>query len=435
MGWRTAAVAAVLCTSAVGTSAFAAEASSSSPSSSYGFAPDARPIEGATQPTEAETLQPGGSYRSSLPRAATRYYRLELDADSNAYVSATAVPRTDDKLSLSDGLKVSVRTPDGHSCSTQTARFGASGSPHPITASGARTTSPRTPLCTDGGTYYVVVERVGTADSPGGDWDLELTAATEPGLRQTGEATAPRSWDSATPAPPTGEARSRPGGPGFAAAASLGPGVWRTGLSPGQTLFYRVPVDWGQQLSATAELDPAGGDARGYTADALDLTLYNPVRAPVEDTDRGYDGSRRAAALAPVPPVDYRNRYTGIPRVKGMRFAGSYFLAVHLSAAVADDFGDGPFGLILRVRIKGAAQDGPGYAGQSVPRNLFQVSPRERAAGVDLGSGSGDTAMRALAVGGIGAGTVLLAVLGGWTLTARRRAAVQMRARAQNPTA
>ncbi|TQJ75202.1 hypothetical protein FBY22_8239 [Streptomyces sp. SLBN-31] len=435
MGWRTAAVAAVLCTSAVGTSAFASEVTSSSPSSSYGFAPDARPIEGATQPTEAETLRPGGSYRSSLPRAATRYYRLELDADSNAYVSATAVPRTDDKLSLSDGLKVSVRSPEGHSCSTQTVRFGASGSPHPITASGARTTSPRTPLCTDGGTYYVVVERLGTADSPGADWDLELTAATEPGLRQAGEATAPRSWDSATPAPPTGEARSRAGGPGFAQAASLGQGVWRTGLSPGQTLFYRVPVDWGQQLSATAELDATGGDARGYTADALDLTLYNPVRATVEDTDRGYDGSRRAAALAPVPPVDYRNRYTGVPRVKGMRFAGSYYLAVHLSAAVADDFGDGPFGLTLRVRIKGTAQDGPGYAGQSVPQHLFQVSPQERATGADLGTGGGDTAMRALAVGGIGAGTVLLVVLGVWTLTARRRAVVQIRARAQNPTA
>ena len=118
MGWRTAAVAAVLCTSAagtsvVGTSALASEASSASPSSSYGFAPDARPIDGATQPAEARTLRFGGSYRSSLPRAATRYYRLELDADSNAYVSATAVPRTDDKLSLSDGLKVSVRTADG----------------------------------------------------------------------------------------------------------------------------------------------------------------------------------------------------------------------------------------------------------------------------------------------------------------------------------
>ncbi|MEU9388617.1 hypothetical protein AB0D86_01270 [Streptomyces sp. NPDC048324] len=440
MGWRTAAVAAVLCTSAVGTSmvgtsAFASEASSASPSSSYGFAPDARPIEGATQPAEARTLQFGGSYRSSLPRAATRYYRLELDADSNAYVSATAVPRTDDKLSLSDGLKVSVRTADGHSCSTQTARFGSSGSPQPITASGARTTSPRTPLCTEGGTYYVVVERVGTAASPAGDWDLELTAVTEPGLRQTGEATAPRSWDSATPTPLTGEARPLSGGAGFARAVFLGQGVWRTELSPGQTLFYRVPVDWGQQLSATAELDPTSGDARGYTADALDLTLYNPVRATVEDTDRGYDGTRRAAALAPVPPVDYRNRYTGIPRVKGMRFAGSYFLTVHLSAAVADDFGDGPFGLTLRVRIKGAAQDGPGYAGQSVPGNLFQVGPRERAAGGELGTGSGDNAMRALAVSGIGAGTVLLAVLGVWTLTARRRAAVQTRARAQNPTA
>lgn len=43
--------------------------------------------------------------------------------------------------------------------------------------------------------------------------------------------------------------------------------------------------------------------------------------------------------------------------------------------------------------------------------------------------------MKTVAVGGIGTGSALLTVLGVWTLTARRRAAAQTRANAQNPTA
>ncbi|MBK3638948.1 hypothetical protein JHN52_40215, partial [Streptomyces sp. MBT97] len=46
-----------------------------------------------------------------------------------------------------------------------------------------------------------------------------------------------------------------------------------------------------------------------------------------------------------------------------------------------------------------------------------------------------DQAMKAVAVGGIGTGSLLLTVLGVWTLAARRRAAAQMRVNAQNPTA
>ncbi|MEU6148223.1 hypothetical protein ABZ848_48855 [Streptomyces sp. NPDC047081] len=396
---------------------------------SYAFAADATSVDGATGTADARPLDAGKSYRSSLPKAAKLYYRLDLDESSNAYVSVTAVPRAGGgKLTVSDGIRVSVQNADSHPCSYESANFGSSGSPRPLTAWGARTTSPPTPLCTGSGAYYVVVERVGTADSAAGTWDLELTTATEPALTRTGATSAPGAWDSASPEPLTGEARSRSGGAGFSRAASIDQGVWRTGISPGQTLYYRVPVDWGRRLSATVDLGGggaggAGAGGAGYAVDALNVSLYNPVRAEVADANTGYDGTQQSASLAPLPPVAYANRYArNNTKVNGMRFAGSYYLAVHLSAGVADDFGDGPFDLTLRVRVSGTAQEGPGYAGQPVPGDLFTITAADRRAAAQGDTGSDDTTMEALAVGGLGAGTVVLVVLGVWTVVGRRRA-------------
>ncbi|NUP41288.1 MAG: hypothetical protein HOY76_30755 [Streptomyces sp.] len=419
-----AAVAAVLCTAAAAPWPAAAETPSTSVSaaSSYAFAEDAQPVDGAKGTTGAELLEAGRTYRSSLPRDAELYYRLHLDAASNAYVSVTAVPRADATLSITDGIRVSVQDADNHSCSNERARFGAAKSPHPITAWGARMTSPAAPLCRGAGTYYVVVERTGTADSSPGAWDLELTTTTEPRLKQAGATSPPTVWNSASPTPASGAVQHSQGGAGFSRAVSVGQGVWSADITPGQTLFYKVPVGWGQQPSATAELGGTNGDGHGYGIDALALTLYNPVRADVEDANAGYDGKQKSASLAAVPAVDYSNRYAIPDRVNGMRFAGSYYLVVHLAATVAQKFGDGPFRLTLRIGIDGAAQDGPGYEGQSVPGNLFEVTAQDRQAAAEGATPNAHATMKAVAAGGIGAGTLVLAGLGTWTVAARRRA-------------
>ncbi|MFF3334295.1 hypothetical protein ACFYWX_32905 [Streptomyces sp. NPDC002888] len=399
----------------------------------YAFADDVRSVEGATSTTDAERLEPGSTYRSTLPGSGKIYYRLELDATSNAYVSATAVPRPGTTVAATDGLKVTVQDADSHSCSIESQSLGAARSPHPIAAWGAREVAPDKSLCQGAGTYYVVVERLGTSGSSSDAWDLELAPVSEPPLRQAGATRAPEVWDSAPPAPLTGEPVKREGGAGFTAATPVGQGVWQGDIAPGQTLFYAVPVDWGRQLHATAELGSAP-DGEGYAVAALEMSLYNPVRAHVEDVGVGYDGRQKSASLAPVPPVAYPNRYAVGAQVQGMRFAGSYYLVVHLAAQVADRFGDGPFGLTLRVRVAGAGESGPGYAGQSVPRGVFEITAADREEAAE-GDAAGDgIAMRALAVGGIGSGTALLVVLGVWTATARRKASAQMRVSAQNPT-
>ncbi|MEU6219612.1 hypothetical protein ABZ845_19145 [Streptomyces sp. NPDC047022] len=441
-----------------------ASASAASSPPPYAFARDARSVEGATGTTAAALLEAGRAYRSSLPAVGKRYYRLELDSAENAYVSATAVPGAGAQVTSSDGLKVSVQDADGTTCSTGIAHFGPTQSPHPIVASASRETGPDTYGCAVGaGVYYVVVERRATAGSPAasGDWSLELGYVSEPAPRGAGATAPPGSWNSASPEPVLGDARRRAGGAGFATAGALGQGVWQDAIKPGQTVFYKVPVDWGQQLSAVAELGSStGGDGGGYVGTALAMSLYNPVRAHVDDAGAGYSGAQASAALDPLPPVAYANRRAVSDRVGAMRFAGWYYLAVHLGAPVAGRFGDGPFGLTLRVRVSGTPAAAPQYAGRSVPRDVFEVTAadREEAAprpGETVGAGGGSAAsgadaprrggtpgggapagggvaagradkprgaMELVAAGGIGTGGVLVLWLGLWTVVARRRA-------------
>ncbi|MFF7883354.1 hypothetical protein ACH40F_44835 [Streptomyces sp. NPDC020794] len=426
-------LATVLCATVAlpGRPAAAAETGTPKP---YAFAQDATTVQGATGTTDAVRLEPGRTYRSSLGKDGKLYYRLELDATSNAYIAATAVPRPGATVAYSDGVKVSVQDGNSGSCSSSTtAHFGPSQSPHPIAAWASREIGPGKYACQTAGTYYVVVERTAAPASSAfppsspDAWDLELSYVSEPRLKKAGSTSAPETWNSASPEALQGDARPRRGGAGFTTAGALAQGVWKDGISPGQTLFYKVPVDWGQQFSATAELGSSSG-GEGFMGTALVMSLYNPVRGLVTDAGAGYDGSQRSAALDPLPPVAYDNRYAFNDRTGGMRFAGSYYLVVHLAAQVADKFGDGPFGLTLRVRVYGAAQAGPAYAGRAVPRGVFDSATGDSVPStggmVAAASGGSDdgTTMKLVAVGGIGTGTVLVLALGVWTVAARRRA-------------
>ena len=389
----------------------------------YAFAEGAQRVDGAVSTADAVRLETGRTYRSVLPVRGRAYYRLELDAASNTYVSAAAVPPAGRAASVVDGVKVSVQDGDGRSCDVDTASFGATGSSHPVAAWAVREISPRRSLCKEPGTYYVTVERADPdgADSSPGPWELELTTASEPPLEGAGATSAPPEWNSAPPRPVAGEPERRAGGAGFARATSLGEGVWRDDIRPGQTLFYKVPVDWGRQLHVTAELGSSDTGGRGYVAAALDLDLYNPARGHVADVGVGYGGSQKSRALAPLPPVAHANRHDAVGRVRAVRFAGSYYLVAHLATKVADRFGDGPVPLTLRVGLSGAAQDGPGYAGEAVPRGVFTVTEEDREAAAEGTAAGDDTAMRVLAVGGIGGGSALLVGLGAWALAARRQ--------------
>ncbi|MFC9651541.1 hypothetical protein [Streptomyces sp. NPDC056937] len=396
--------------------------------SPYVFDPGAKRISGAATTSEAKQLDAEGTYRDSIEPGGTLVYRLNLDARTNAYVSAVAVPGPATTVAYGDKIKISLQNSRGSDCSSNDAQFGtASKYPRPLAAYAYRLVEKGAYSCQEAGPYYVVIERTGEDTSTPEPWELEIRHVSEPELTSPGPSEAPSGWASASPEPVGGEPRAQAGGTGFYDAAALGKGEWTTEIEPGASLFYRVPVDWGQQIFAGADLGSAAGSGSGpgFVSGAFSMALYNPARGLVDTSNSlSYNGKQKTTALDPLPPVAYENRFGSRSGDKEMRFAGWYYLRVSLSPLVGQEFGPGPYGLTLRVDVTGDPKGAPAYAG---PAGDFTVGPGARQAAT--GDGTSRTAaadsgtMTLVAAGGIGMGTVLVVGLGVWTLLARRRAA------------
>ncbi|MFF5635362.1 hypothetical protein [Streptomyces sp. NPDC012825] len=407
-----------------------ARAAGGDPLPPYTFDSAAQPVRGALSSSDARPLKAGRTYRDTLGKNGKVYYRVALDNKRNTYVSVVAVPRPGGAVDHGDGFEVSLQDDSGTECGDQRVSFSSAPYARPLAAYVHRTVNPDSSSCQEPGNYYVLVERTTKAGSDPADWDLEIRHLAEPLLEKAGPTELPEAWPSATPAPLTGDPKPRQGGSGVHDAASLTRGEWRSDIRPGQTLFYRVPLDWGQQLFATAELGSSTeGDA--YVSNALVLSLDNPALGHVDEGTLGYSGKQATLELGPQRPVAHENRTSYNEATSGMRFAGWYYLSATLSPQVAGEYGDRPVPLTLRVNVLNAAKGGPGYDGDPGP---FAVTTADRKAAEEGSSGAQAAAaakrgesMRLVATAGIGTGTALLLGLGAWTLVARRRAARPLR--------
>ncbi|MFG2207145.1 hypothetical protein [Streptomyces sp. NPDC048638] len=389
----------------------------------YRTARGATAIKGAAIATDASQIKPGlGTDR--IDRNTEKYYRIELDARSSAYVSVVAAPRPGTKVEdYSDKLTVDIQDSDGASCTSESSQsFHGDGTPYPIGDYAERLVGGDRTQCQAAGLYYVVVTRKGPETSGPEDWPIELRFVTEPGLKGTApSAPAEGNWPTRTP-PPRTDPTTQPatGGTGFNDAASVTGGVWKDRIRPGETRFYRVPVDWGQRLNLRAELPNASAPGSSSVRDGFGLSVFNPARGLVSgDNFVLYDG-KPTTVKEFTAPIAYENRFTTTSAVKAMRFAGWYYLEVTLNSHATRYFPKGT-DFILRVDVRNEAKAGPAYAGPApeftvtdADREMARTGRAEEAAG-------GNNTLRAVGYAGIGTGVVLLVGLGVWTLVARRR--------------
>ncbi|WP_369145296.1 hypothetical protein [Streptomyces sp. R44] len=402
-----------------------ARAAEGTPIPPYAFDGSAQRIQGAASSLDAKALKTGQTYRDTVKKDGKLYYRVDLDDKVNSYVSVVAVPKPGGKVEYGDGVKISMQDGSGAECSYQQVNFSSADYTRPLAAYARRIIDAESSSCQQAGAFYVLVERSSKATSSPDDWELEIRHVSEPPLKKAGPSALPSAWPSATPAPPTGGPRPRQGGSGIHDAASLTQGEWRADIRPGQTLFYRVPVDWGQQLFTTAELGSSSA-ADTYVSNALVLSLENPALGHVDENTVTYDGKPATVELGPQRPVAHANRTAYDDATNGTRFAGWYYLSATLNPAVAKDYGDKPVPLTLRVNVMNKAASGPGYDGDPGP---FTVTADDKEAAASGSSGAQveqaaerSGTMTVVAAAGIGIGTVLLLGLGAWTLLARRRA-------------
>ncbi|MFD6885851.1 hypothetical protein [Streptomyces sp. NPDC059957] len=398
------------------------------PVPAYRGADGAQAVAGKPSTAGAPELKAGSVYKDSMAPG-ERYYRLNLDDRSSVYVSAVLQPPGSAKVSYSDGLEVDVLSIENRSCQSGPGRASFGYDPVPISAVGGRMMQEDAD-CQGGGTYYVKVTRETAKDGDRAEWPLELRVQREPKLGGSNAPTAaPSVWPSASPTLPGSDPAQRAGGTGFNDARALRTGVWSDELRPGQTRYYRVPLDWGQQLGLAAELS-AGKLTKdsGYAPSGLTVSLYSPYRSLIDGEDVSYDGKQAGLTLARTPPVAYENRFASDRKVGAVRVAGWYYIAVTMAGKVGEFTQDAvPVPLTLRTQIIGDPGKAPAYA-EDLAAGGFGVGSEDRTAAeegttaVEADAAAANrSVMRVVASAGFGAGTLLLLILGGWILLARRR--------------
>ncbi|WP_435600164.1 VWA domain-containing protein [Streptomyces sp. C10-9-1] len=399
------------------------------------------PVTGTASGDTAPGLVPG-QYLDSLGPGEQRHYALRLDGVSTATLSATAVPHPGAAADpgaglrarlLRDGAARGAEGGEGSACATGEESFAQAEGAVPLTSAVARVPSRRgAGRCDDAGRYLLVVERTGEEGPGTAPWPLELAYTLEEPPGEDAASTAPAEdgedrREAALPAPaelPHGEPVEVRGGSGFNDAREIGPGVWRDGVLPSQTVWYRVAVGWGQRLRYSVEFtgEPVaeGWSGKGsYGA----TRVYTPTRVPVGEADgrarrTAYAGRSASLDMATVP-VAWSNRYGSGEHVGPVHTSGGFYIAVTLGAGAAEIADDPRVGVVLRLSVLGErrdaaepgtpAADGGGPAdraadGTGAPADRGRAAPSR--ADNAQGSGAGWSGM-ALA-GAAGAAAVLL---------------------------
>ncbi|MER6387737.1 hypothetical protein ABT236_04590 [Streptomyces sp. NPDC001523] len=395
------------------------------PVPTYRAADGAKRVEGRPSTADTAPLEIGTVHEDTIGPE-ERFYQLRLDATSDVYVSAVVRPPAAAKVGYGDGIEVEIISGAGTRCSGS-ARAGFGYDPVPVSAAAVRRVK-EDGECQAAATYYAKVTRTAAKDSDRGRWPVELLVLREPALGGGSPTVAPSVWPSASPTLPGGASLARTGGTGFNDARALGAGVWRDDLRPGQTRYYRVPLDWGQQLGIGAEIAAARMTKEyGSASNGLTVSVYSPYRALVDSKATSYDGKQAGVTLPKMAPVAYENRFSDDAEMRGTRVAGWYYVAVTLGGKVGEFTEDAvPVPLTLRMDVLGTPGKAPAYR-ESLSAAGFGVDAADRTAAKEGLTGPEAAAaeenrsvMRVVATGGFGAGTVLLLVLGGWILLSRR---------------
>ncbi|WP_052866255.1 vWA domain-containing protein [Streptomyces niger] len=368
-------------------------------------------VRGTPARSAAPAIAPG-QYRDTIGPGEKRFYQVRLDYSSTADFSATAVPHPGAAVDTTTVLRTQLAYGVDSACESSTEVFGQNEGATPLTSGVSRIPSEDgNGSCDKAGRYWFVVERETADGSDAARWPLELTYRSERPLKKgvTPAQSEPEYGAGGKDAVvPSGAPKDVTGGTGFNDATKIGEGVWRDKVLPSQTLWYKVPVGWGQQLRYDVEFanEPT---VRGHSAQTSygATQVYTPARQPVgggtgEFTPQTPYNGRQASLRMGTVPVSWTNRYESDPNVVPVHRAGDFYLAVTLGAKAAEIADNPRIGVVLRVAVLGEAESGP----------QAHAAVVKHPAAADSGTADGGGGTRpVIAVVGIGVGVLLLAGL------------------------
>ncbi|WUS97986.1 VWA domain-containing protein [Streptomyces sp. NBC_00708] len=405
--------------------------------SADGYRLKGRRVAGAATADRAPVLAPG-QYLDTIGPGEKRYYAVDLDDASTADFAATAVPQPGAAVDAFDALTTRIEHSEHGYCAANTERFLQREGAVPLTAAVARVPSPDGGRDCDGaGRYRLVVERASKKGSDAARWPLELVYGVEKPLADgvTPAQSQAEYGEGGSATLPTGDPREVRGGTGFNDARELGRGVWRDRILPSQTLWYKVPAGWGQQVVYDVEFaNEPTVDRPGGTYSYGASRLYTPARHPLGEggefrASTMYDGRPAAVRMGGVP-VAWTNRYENRSEVQPVHVGGDFYISVTLGAGAAEIAENPEIGVVLRVAVLGEERTGPGDDAPTVAEkpggNADGADNRgDSAASADSGdAGGAGWAVVAAAGAGAAAMAVVLAVF--VYVRGRRGAAARM---------
>ena len=429
------------------------------------YATNGQPITGGTSAEDAVDMVPG-SYLDVLEHGSpqiddgegfSRFYRLQLAPGEIAHLSATMVlPGGDGQTNRLAQLALSTSNADGVDCrmGEVQARAEADLGEGPITAAIDTPRMGQTENLTcfgadADGSVILEVERTG---DPSIDEavPVEIQFFAEEEVDRDGLPPAAQHVRAHDPLPaPKDGAQIQPGF-SFASAVPAQDRPMRGTIIPGEVQFFRIPVEYGQQVRASLRVGEF--DAPKGMELSLQAKLISPLRdgvytvqPPVTDASvRGFSGKAKPGLvmqLNQATPVQFKNREGGGTEARSSFLAGDYYLQVAMvpSDYTAQRLFEVPY--VLDLQTVGKAGKGPELTGQgaasaedrtaAAPGQASEASdgggePVASDGGVDLEAppaskdGGGIPTMLWVMLGGLAAGVALAGIAIGAVVLVRR---------------
>jgi len=343
-----------------------------------GYKPAGMAVEGGPEAVSAVEIS-DGQWLDTIGDSSTEFYRLLDPEEGTLYLAATLRPVD---LGTADGAEIGivVTSVEGTECGAGARgnAIGVSTGSTPITAT--YTLSPEDREECGVGPYTMAVSAPATKDVQ----PLEVLVSSEPGVTATDglpAAATDEDFDVQGDAP-AAETIGVIGSPSFSGAPTLKPGTYTETIVGGEALFYRVDVDWGQQLVCDATIG-ANPNASFPNVVNMSVQTYGFQRGQIRevggaglDSDR-YSGDEDLTLHATALPVRYLNRTANSDNAKGSAQAGGYYCAVFANAHPAQIKGFGETPVTLTVSVVGTAGEGtPPYLEKpESAKNAVKVTP------------------------------------------------------------
>lgn len=315
------------------------------------------PVVGTPTPGDAPSLTPGAAYTDTVPTGQdAKHYLVERTIPgSTLHVALAARPDTEAAQVSFDFLGA-----DESTCSSESATSFGLGFGIQLLSGGVLTDDD----CPTDGPVVLQVSQTGFGDEIG-DQAYQLTVTEEPPVADV--EGLPEAVDTADDVEPWREGAAVPGptpGVSFNDAPLIEPGAYEQSLVPGEIQFFRVPVEWGQQVQAQIRMPapgPALADALGVVR-PVDVLVYSPYYDQLGAGRAIIDSTGPTVETATGHQVVYRNRES-LTSVVGASTAGEYYVGVSLSGESAGGGSDESFIVpyTLAVRTVGDVAGAPDY--------------------------------------------------------------------------